>query len=106
MDPVVVKASSSGYVETSYYCTNQSILFSASFQPVCTLYSGAPVSFSSNLALWAPQRGCQGVYIGTQTGAVVHWGLGQVGRRKKEETLGLTVKWHSGDDEEEDDVVV
>jgi len=43
--------------------------------------------------------------IGTQTGAVVHWGSGQVGRRKKEETLGLTVKWHSGDDEEEDDVV-
>ena len=28
------------------------------------------------------------MYIGTQTGAVVHWGLGEVGRRgKEEETL-------------------
>ena len=43
------------------------------------------------------------MYIGTQTGAVVHWGLGQVGRRgKEEETLGLTAKWCSGDDKEDD----
>ena len=71
-------------------------LFIFAFQPVCTL-SSSPLAFlSPNTALWGPQRGCDGVCIGTQKGSVVYWGPGRASRRRLEE--GLRVEWDSDEE--------